>query len=505
MSRLFASTDYIQSPSSAIYDSVGGRGSISFWFKTTQTNGSNQPQPILMRQSGTAGNLVAHGVEIYLNAPGYSINASMANSGVSSQVQTNAGGFNDGQWHHVLVNWNQTSGQPVDIFVDGRINGVNSQATLSSSWTWGTTLPVTMGANVALFSQQNYVGNIADVAWWIDCRLTQSQASQIFRGKSPLLVERANLVDFWPLYGTSSAYEGSLASSRSAITFSGTSLDVQPPRSFPVPRQKFPIVVGSAITPMAFSAKVTAGAKTHSSPLASAKISAKVKAQAEAHTGSAAAASLNARIQAQAKVRPGSKSAASLLARVGALAKGKFGALFFVPVQARITAMAKAMQAVPPVFSSSGLWRTDVSPDANSTYVEAKEPMTWIYETVLLPDNLVMAMNAINESNISFAFLGSSPVVTVTANDTNGQSFDTVTVSAPGTNTLWNQFKWNQAPWDGTGTNLSPWRLPWTEPIVFKQMSITATGISAPGFKIGNLYMRYQILGYRQQRQSGVR
>jgi len=187
------------------------------------------------------------------------------------------------------------------------------------------------------------------------------------------------------------------------------------------------------------------------------------------------------------------------------MAKGVFAQQNVISISARVTVQSKAMQDIPAVFSASGLWRTDALPSQTSTYIEAKEPMTWIYETVLLPDNLVMAMNAINESNISFAFLGDSPVVTITAKDTNDQVIDTVTVTAPGTTTLWNEFNWNEAPWDGTGTNLSPWRLPWTEPIVFKQMAISATGLSEPGLKIGNLYMRYQILGYRQQRPSGVR
>jgi hypothetical protein len=36
----------------------------------------------------------------------------------------------------------------------------------------------------------------------------------------------------------------------------------------------------------------------------------------------------------------------------------------------------------------------------------------------------------------------------------------------------------------------------WTRPLIFKQMSVRATGLSGSDVRLGNLYMRYQILGY---------
>lgn len=177
-----------------------------------------------------------------------------------------------------------------------------------------------------------------------------------------------------------------------------------------------------------------------------------------------------------------------------------------VSISARVTASSKALPNLVPVrFNTSALWRTDAVPSQTSTYNEGGVALAWEYETVLLPDNLEMMENMIVESDLSMSFLGSLPVVTVTATDTNDQQLNSIGISGGQTDTLWNSFKWNQAPWDGTVTDISSWNIAWTEPLVFKQITITATGYSATGFEIGNLYLKYQVLGYLQQLDSGVR
>jgi len=176
------------------------------------------------------------------------------------------------------------------------------------------------------------------------------------------------------------------------------------------------------------------------------------------------------------------------------------------PISARVTASSAAVPSLEPVrFNSSALWRTDAVPSQTSTYNEGGVALSWIYETVLLPDNLMMMENMIIESDLSMAFLGSTPVVTVTATDTNEQVLSSIGIAGGEADTLWNSFTWNNAPWNGTGTDISSWDIQWTEPLVFKQLTVTATGVSATGFKIGNLYLKYQILGYLQQLDSGVR
>ena len=67
---------------------------------------------------------------------------------------------------------------------------------------------------------------------------------------------------------------------------------------------------------------------------------------------------------------------------------------------------------------------------------------------------------------------------------------------AAGSPATWGSFVWGGAPWGQATGYFRQYTLPWTAPIVFKQMSILAVGASQGGFAIGNLYLKYQPLGY---------
>jgi hypothetical protein len=185
-----------------------------------------------------------------------------------------------------------------------------------------------------------------------------------------------------------------------------------------------------------------------------------------------------------------------------------------------------AANAITPDLVSSRLWRTDVRPSPVSTYIENGQPMTFDWQTVLLPDNHQMKNNCVIETNIEMSFIGGNTVTTVTASDPAGSWLAQVVIDpAQGQQTIWGNFQWGNAKWGGTGltttlwdTNfqwdgnnwdgdlapMSPWRMPWPEALVFRQMKIEVTGQSSAGFRIGNLFMNYQILGYQQQTAQGV-
>jgi hypothetical protein len=55
---------------------------------------------------------------------------------------------------------------------------------------------------------------------------------------------------------------------------------------------------------------------------------------------------------------------------------------------------------------------------------------------------------------------------------------------------------WGSGTWGATTALLKQRRLAWTKPVVFKQAAIVVTIPAANGVAIGNLYMRYQVLGY---------
>jgi hypothetical protein len=108
-------------------------------------------------------------------------------------------------------------------------------------------------------------------------------------------------------------------------------------------------------------------------------------------------------------------------------------------------------------------------------------------ETVLLPDNAAMAMNAVVEGDLMCAASSSLPIQ-VTAFDEIG---GLLAVAEPIAPNLGNEAVRQR------GTN-------WDVPLIFKQMSVRMTGLSGASVRVGNLYQRYEILGYNIDEAAGA-
>lgn len=145
------------------------------------------------------------------------------------------------------------------------------------------------------------------------------------------------------------------------------------------------------------------------------------------------------------------------------------------------------------------LWSGIATPDVTSTYVENSVALSWIYQTVLLPDTDTMRMNAVNQTTIALA-LPASQSVTVQALDEQGNSLGSVMVSGSGVApALWGTGVWGSMVWGSGGAMLAQQLVPWEDPLVFKQMAIRITGASIAEFAIGNLYFEFQKLAYLLQ------
>jgi len=131
-----------------------------------------------------------------------------------------------------------------------------------------------------------------------------------------------------------------------------------------------------------------------------------------------------------------------------------------------------------PIGIPASLWRGDSYASSISIYIENGNQLSWIMETVLLPDNAQMAMNAMVEATLDCAATSDDQLV-ISALDENGAVLDTVAIVTSATN-----------------QSLRQRSLDWTEPVIFKQMSIRVSGPSDDTVRIGNHYMRYEILGY---------
>lgn len=140
------------------------------------------------------------------------------------------------------------------------------------------------------------------------------------------------------------------------------------------------------------------------------------------------------------------------------------------------------------------LWQSDSTPSPsppNSTFAtENGVALAWMAETVPLPDNGGMAMNAMVEASLMVA--GSQNPIAVAALDEVDEILSSVSLLPVSSTQNAGNLKMQQRSLD------------WSEPVIFKQMRIRCSGYSDPTVKLGNLYMRYEILGYNVGLAGGI-
>jgi hypothetical protein len=151
------------------------------------------------------------------------------------------------------------------------------------------------------------------------------------------------------------------------------------------------------------------------------------------------------------------------------------------------------------LMSASGiaakLWTSDAIISGTSVYLENGVQMSWAYEPSLLPDDQEMMMVSVVEASITIAI----PLATVTATaiDDLGNVLSQVVFPATSGSTQWDAFSWDVGKWDGSPITYRQRQIAFNQPLVAKQLTIQFSGSSAAGFRIGNLSLRYQKLGYQ--------
>jgi hypothetical protein len=131
---------------------------------------------------------------------------------------------------------------------------------------------------------------------------------------------------------------------------------------------------------------------------------------------------------------------------------------------------------IAPVGIEHSLWQSDAYVTTASVYVENGDQMLWVEESVLLPDNAVMAMNAMVQASIMFS-LAPPLAIEVMALDEDRGIID-------------------QAFAQGVASAMRQRSLDWSEPVVFKQMSFLVKGQSDASLRLGNLYMNIAPVNY---------
>lgn len=144
------------------------------------------------------------------------------------------------------------------------------------------------------------------------------------------------------------------------------------------------------------------------------------------------------------------------------------------------------------------LFQSDAQQSSTSTFVENGTQMTFAWQPAMLPDTQQMSENNVLESTINMA-LAANVSIGVSALDQNGVVLNSTVITPSGSATVWGNFQWGQAQWLGAANALYPQEIQWDAPLVFRRLTYLVTGDCASGILIGDMFLRYEQLGYLQQ------
>ena len=150
-----------------------------------------------------------------------------------------------------------------------------------------------------------------------------------------------------------------------------------------------------------------------------------------------------------------------------------------------------------PIGVPGSIWYADTVPKNTSTFVENGVQLSWIYNTTLLPDNQDLSYNQVIETAIGFASPAADPLQ-ITVLDEKGTFLDSVTVvpDPSGTNPVWGTAIWGAFLWGTSSGTFRRYPVKWSKPLNFRQASMRISASSDVGQLIGNIFVRYQVLGY---------
>lgn len=150
------------------------------------------------------------------------------------------------------------------------------------------------------------------------------------------------------------------------------------------------------------------------------------------------------------------------------------------------------------------LFMSDVIIKPTSTFIENGQQMSILWKTAILPDTKEMNEIALNEHTINMVLDATGAPYSVQAIGGNSALLGSVILSPPVLQPIWGAFNWGAANWGSENTGLSPIQIPWPALLVFRKAQIQFTGNSFLTFRIGDMFLRYQKLGYLQQTNIGA-
>lgn len=211
MSRDFESTtsDFAESATTPV---TAVDLSMACWIKPESLTGTTTLMAIA--DSATTNNFHE------MTATSTVIGAASAAGGTTVQATSGLGPSN-GVWGHACATFGPTSGTDRAAYFNGANKGTNTTNRTPSSID-----RLDIGCRGASTRVQFFDGLIAEAAIW-NVQLTDGEVEALGHGISPLHVRAANLVGYWPLWGTSSP-EQDYTRNGNDLTLTGTAVGAGP-------------------------------------------------------------------------------------------------------------------------------------------------------------------------------------------------------------------------------------------------------------------------------------
>lgn len=149
-----------------------------------------------------------------------------------------------------------------------------------------------------------------------------------------------------------------------------------------------------------------------------------------------------------------------------------------------------------PIGYPALIYKSEFTPNSTSTYTENGTPLSWVFQTSLMPDTGEMAQNAMSETTANIGYPAGATIINVTALNQDQQvlAFASLNPSLPSSS--WGGFSWGGAVWGGAVKAMAPRVIPWPIPVEFARVSVMIQGTSANGIRLGDLALKYQVLNY---------
>lgn len=188
--------DQIRVPYSATLDPAQYSAfSISAWFKTSTTGLG------ALVSSYTIPNSEQYILAVRGDSTGF-ISFYTHDGNSLDEYRTNNTGFDDGNWHHIVMAWSSNSAPIITIDNVVQAGGYNSGGPIASFGSNADSRETLFGAANATGIGNLYTGNIEDISIWSKS-LSSDEVSEIYTGNAASVLTShsasANLVGWWKM------------------------------------------------------------------------------------------------------------------------------------------------------------------------------------------------------------------------------------------------------------------------------------------------------------------